>query len=72
MAESEEELKSLSMKVKVESEKVESSIFLVALGLRCCAWAFSGCRGQDHSLVATCGLLTVVAFLVSEHRFQGA
>ena len=34
-------------------------LFLAALGLRCCAWAFSSCSDW--------GLLTAVASLVAEH-----
>ena len=42
-------------------------LFLAALGLRCCAQAFSGCGEQGLLFVAVCGLLTVVASLVAEH-----
>ena len=43
-------------------------LFLDALGLHCCAQAFSSCREQDLC-VAVCELLTAVASLV-EHRLQ--
>ena len=32
-------------------------LFLAALGLRCCARAFSGCGERGLLLVAVCGLL---------------
>ena len=41
--------------------------FLPALGLRCCARAFSGCGKQGLLLVAVHGLLIAVASLVVEH-----
>ena len=41
---------------------------LAALGLRCCAWAFSSCSEQGLLFIAVCGLLIVVASLVVEHR----
>ena len=40
-------------------------LFLAVLGLRCCTWAFSSCGEQGLLLVAVCGLLIVVAFLVA-------
>ena len=42
-------------------------LFLVALGLRCCARAFSSCVGQGLLFVAVRWLLIVVASLVAEH-----
>ena len=42
-------------------------LFLAALGLCCCAQAFSSCGEQGLLFVAVCGLLTVVASLVVEH-----
>ena len=42
-------------------------LFLAALGLRCCAWAFSSCGEQGLLLVAVHGLLIAVASLVAEH-----
>ena len=41
--------------------------FLAALGLRCCAWAFSSYGEQGLLFTAVCGLLIVVASLVAEH-----
>jgi len=38
----------------------------LALGLHCCAWAFSSCGEQGLPFVGVCGLLTVVASLVRE------
>ena len=45
-------------------------LFLVVLGLRCCAWAFSSCVKRGLLLVAVRGLLIVVASLVVEHGLQ--
>ena len=42
--------------------------FLAALGLRCCAQAFSSCSERGLLFVAVRGLLIVVASLVAEHR----
>ena len=42
-------------------------LFLAALGLRCCAWAFSSCGEQGLLSLAVCGLLIAVASLVAEH-----
>ena len=42
-------------------------LFMSALGLRCCAWAFSSCSGQGLFFVAMCRLLIAVASLVAEH-----
>ena len=42
--------------------------FLAALGLHCCARAFSGCGEQGLLFVVVCGLLVAVASLVAEHR----
>ena len=42
---------------------------MAALGLRCCAQAFSSCGEQGLLFVAMCGLLIAVASLVAEHRF---
>ncbi|XP_054946867.1 sodium/hydrogen exchanger 8 isoform X4 [Physeter macrocephalus] len=42
-------------------------IFLAALGLRCCAWAFSSCGELGLLCVAVRGLLIVVVSLVVEH-----
>ena len=43
-------------------------VFLAALGLCCCAWAFSSCSEWGLLFVAVCRLLLiVVASLVAEH-----
>ena len=42
-------------------------LFVTALGLRCCAQAFSSCGEWRLLFVAVCGLLIVVASLVAEH-----
>ena len=42
-------------------------LFLAALGLRCCAWAFSSGGEQGLLFVAARGLLIAVASLVVEH-----
>ena len=42
-------------------------LFLVALGLRCCAWAFSSCGERALLFVAVLGLLIAVPSLVAEH-----
>jgi len=39
---------------------------LSALGLHCCAWAFSSCGKQDLLFIGVVGLLIAVASLV-EH-----
>ena len=45
-------------------------LFLAALGLHCCAWAFSS-RGERRLLfIVVCGLLIAVASLVAEHGLQ--
>ena len=38
-------------------------LFLAALGLRCCAWAFSSCGERGLLFVVVCGLLIAVACL---------
>ena len=43
-------------------------LFMAALGLRCCRWAFSSCGGRGLIFIAMCGLLIAVASLVAEHR----
>ena len=43
-------------------------LFLAALGLRHCTWAFSSCGEWGLLFVAECGLLIAVASLVAEHR----
>ena len=42
-------------------------LFLAALGLRCCARAFSSCGEWGLLFVVVRGLLTAVASLVAEH-----
>ena len=42
-------------------------LFLAALGLRCCAWAFSSCSEWGLLFIAVHGLLIAVASLVVEH-----
>ena len=42
-------------------------LFLAALGLHCCARAFSSCGERGLLFVAVCGLLIAVASLVAEH-----
>ena len=42
-------------------------LFLAALGLRCCAWAFSSCGERGLLFVAVRGLLIAVASLVAEY-----
>ena len=43
------------------------SLFLVALGLCCCTWAFSSCGERGLLFVVVRGLLIAVASLVAEH-----
>ena len=42
-------------------------LFLAALGLHCCPWAFSSCNEQGLLFIVVRGLRTVVASLVAEH-----
>ena len=42
-------------------------LLLAALGLCCCAQAFSSCGERELLFVAVHGLLTMVASLVVEH-----
>ena len=42
-------------------------LFLAALGLRCCARAFSSCGGRGLLFVVVRGLLIAVVSLVEEH-----
>ena len=41
--------------------------FLAALGLHCCAWAFSSCGERGQLFVVVRGLLIAVASLAVEH-----
>ena len=43
-------------------------LFLVALGLRCCTWAFSSCGERGLLFIAVHRLLIVAASVVAEHR----
>ena len=43
-------------------------LFLAALGLCCCAQAFSSCGEQELLFIAVCRLLIAVASLVAELR----
>ena len=43
-------------------------LFLVALGLHCCMWAFPSFGEWGLPLVGVRGLLIAVASLVAEHR----
>ena len=45
-------------------------LFLAALVLRCCAWAFSSCSERGLLFVVVHGLLIAVASFVVEHGFQ--
>ena len=40
---------------------------MAALGLHCCAWAFSSCGEWGLLFIAVHGLLIAVAYLVAEH-----
>ena len=42
-------------------------LLLAALGLHCCAQAFSSCGKRGLLFVVVCGLLTEVASLAVEH-----
>ena len=42
-------------------------LFLAALGLHCCARAFSSCGERGLLFVVVCGLLIAVASLAAEH-----
>ena len=46
------------------------NLFLAALGLHCCSWAFSSCGGWGLLFIAVSGLLIAVASFVVEHRLQ--
>ena len=43
-------------------------LFLAALGLRCCMWAFSSCVERRVLFIVVRGLVIAVASLVAEHR----
>ena len=42
-------------------------LFMAALGLCCCTWAFSSCGERGLLFVVVCRLLIAVASLVAEH-----
>ena len=42
-------------------------LFLAALGLHCCSWAFPVTASEGYSLFAAHGLFIAVASLVMEH-----
>ena len=42
-------------------------LFLAALGLHCCMWAFSSCDERELLFIVVRGLLIAVASLVAEH-----
>ena len=42
-------------------------LFLAALGLHCCVWAFSTCSERGLLFVVVRGLLTAVASLAADH-----
>ena len=48
------------------SKKLFIYLFMAALGLRCCAWAFSSC-GEQLLFTVVRRLLVAVASLVVEH-----
>ena len=48
-------------------KKIYFILFLAALGIRACVWAFSGCGEQGLLFVAVHRLLIAVASLVAEH-----
>lgn len=50
------------------SHRASREALSAALGLGCCAWVFSGCPQQGHSLVAARCLLIVAAARVAEHE----
>ena len=41
-------------------------VFLAALGLRCCMWAFSSCGRRGLLFIVVCRLLIAVASLAAE------
>ena len=45
-------------------------LFLAVLGLCFCVRAFPSCGKRGPLFIAVCGPLTIVAFLVAEHRLQ--
>ena len=45
-------------------------LFLAALDLGCCAWAFCSCGGWGPLFVVMCGVFTAVSSLVAECRLS--
>ena len=45
-------------------------LFLAALGLHCCVWAFSSCGKRGPLFIVVHGPFVVVASLVAGHRLQ--
>ena len=45
-------------------------LFMAVLGLRFFARAFSSCGKWGPLFIAVCGLLTIAASVVAEHRLQ--
>ena len=45
-------------------------LFLAALGLHCCVWAFSSFGGRGLLFIVVCRLLIAVASLVVEHGLE--
>ena len=43
-------------------------LFMAALGLHCCMWAFSSCGRQGRLFTVVCGLLIVLTSLVAAPR----
>ena len=60
---------SLKGSIKKKNVCMYLFIYLAALGLRCCMWAFSSCGEQGLLFTEVCRLLIAVASLVAEHRF---
>ena len=50
--------------------KIFIYLFLAALDLHCCVWAFSSCGERGLLFVVVHELLIAVAFLVAEHGLQ--
>ena len=59
-----------SPKFQCRSMRVFCFLFLAALGLCCCAWAFSSCGERGLLFVVVCRLLIAVASLVAENGVQ--
>ena len=57
----------ISIQVRSNPRNFFFFFFLAALGLHCCAWAFSSCGEQGLLFVVVCWLLIAVASLVADH-----